>query len=156
MCCSSGTLADPFPPANSDGICKTISAVNGDGCGCLASKRGLASGYFITIHRDPKFFSSLQVGQHVWCGRDIANSTAPAKTIRVAEPMPRKSMNGQGRPSLSVTDDPEPQSPRPSTQTTVDSTGTGLNIAPRPSESLSLCFDAPGQLSYVNWRMEEF
>lgn len=51
------------------------------------------------------------------------------------EPMPRKSMGEQGRPSLSVTDDPEPQSPRPSTQTTVDSTGTGLNIAPRPSES---------------------
>lgn len=49
------------------------------------------------------------------------------------DPMPRKSMGDQGRPSLSVTD--EPQSPRPSTQTTVDSTGTGLNIAPRPSES---------------------
>ncbi|KAL7813482.1 guanine nucleotide exchange factor [Trichoderma gracile] len=51
------------------------------------------------------------------------------------EPMPRKSMGDQGRPSLSVADDPDPQSPRPSTQTTVDSTGTGLNIAPRPSES---------------------
>ncbi|PTB63563.1 guanine nucleotide exchange factor [Trichoderma citrinoviride] len=51
------------------------------------------------------------------------------------EPMPRKSMGDQGRPSLSVADDAEPQSPRPSTQTTVDSTGTGLNIAPRPSES---------------------
>ncbi|KAL7930567.1 guanine nucleotide exchange factor [Trichoderma chlorosporum] len=51
------------------------------------------------------------------------------------EPMPRKSM-GEGRPSLSVTDELEPpHSPRPSTQTTVDSTGTGLNIAPRPSES---------------------
>ncbi|KAL7922092.1 hypothetical protein ACQKWADRAFT_293427 [Trichoderma austrokoningii] len=49
------------------------------------------------------------------------------------DPMPRKSTGDQGRPSLSVTD--EPQSPRPSTQTTVDSTGTGLNIAPRPSES---------------------
>ncbi|KAL6862359.1 guanine nucleotide exchange factor [Trichoderma novae-zelandiae] len=34
------------------------------------------------------------------------------------EPMPRKSMGDQGRPSLSVADDPEPQSPRPSTQTT--------------------------------------
>ncbi|KAH6603341.1 hypothetical protein Trco_008116 [Trichoderma cornu-damae] len=49
------------------------------------------------------------------------------------EPVPRKSTGDQGRPSLSVTD--EPQSPRPSTQTTVDSAGTGLNMAHRPSES---------------------
>lgn len=58
---------------------------------------------------------------------------ASSANRRHHDPMPRKSTGDQGRPSLSVTD--EPQSPRPSTQTTVDSAGTGLNIAPRPSES---------------------
>ncbi|KAL6900275.1 hypothetical protein GGI43DRAFT_42321 [Trichoderma evansii] len=64
---------------------------------------------------------------------DIPRDDTLSASRRHHDPMPRKSTGDQGRPSLSVTD--EPQSPRPSTQTTVDSTGTGLNIAPRPSES---------------------
>ncbi|KAL7942999.1 guanine nucleotide exchange factor [Trichoderma barbatum] len=67
------------------------------------------------------------------------------------EPMPRKSMGEQGRPSLSVTDDPEPQSPRPSTQTTVDSTGTGLNIAPRPSESSRSDVSSTDRVSHTSF-----
>ncbi|KAL7787691.1 guanine nucleotide exchange factor [Trichoderma afarasin] len=67
------------------------------------------------------------------------------------EPMPRKSMNEQGRPSLSVADDPEPQSPRPSTQTTVDSTGTGLNIAPRPSESSRSDVSSTDRVSHTSF-----
>ncbi|RFU80880.1 guanyl-nucleotide exchange factor [Trichoderma arundinaceum] len=64
------------------------------------------------------------------------------------DPMPRKSTGDQGRPSLSVTD--EPQSPRPSTQTTVDSTGTGLNIAPRPSESSRSDVSSTDRVSHVS------
>lgn len=67
------------------------------------------------------------------------------------EPMPRKSTGDQGRPSLSVTDDPEPQSPRPSTQTTVDSTGTGLNIAPRPSESSRSDVSSTDRVSHASF-----
>ncbi|UKZ83691.1 hypothetical protein TrVFT333_011500 [Trichoderma virens FT-333] len=67
------------------------------------------------------------------------------------EPMPRKSMGDQGRPSLSVADEPEPQSPRPSTQTTVDSTGTGLNIAPRPSESSRSDVSSTDRVSHTSF-----
>lgn len=59
VCWSSGTLPDPLPPANSDGICKTISAVDGDACGCLASKSGPASADFTMLHCDSKFCLSL-------------------------------------------------------------------------------------------------
>ncbi|RFU78376.1 glycosyl hydrolase family 18 [Trichoderma arundinaceum] len=67
VCCSSGTLPDPIPPANSDGTCKTISVVSGDGCGSLASKCGLSSADFTKLHSDSKFCSSLQVGQRICC-----------------------------------------------------------------------------------------
>ncbi|EHK15156.1 uncharacterized protein TRIVIDRAFT_196601 [Trichoderma virens Gv29-8] len=68
------------------------------------------------------------------------------------EPLPRKSMGDQGRPSLSVADEPEPQSPRPSTQTTVDSTGTGLNIAPRPSDFSSTPKKSASSTSFFKLR----
>lgn len=67
VCCSSGTLADPIPPANSDGTYKTISVVSGDGCGSLASKCGLTSTDFTKLHNNSKFCSSLPVGQRVYC-----------------------------------------------------------------------------------------
>lgn len=67
VCCSSGTLPDPIPPANSDGTCKTISVVSGDGCGSLASKCGLTSTDFTKLHNNSKFCSSLPVGQRVYC-----------------------------------------------------------------------------------------
>ncbi|KAL7936606.1 putative glycosyl hydrolase, family 18 [Trichoderma chlorosporum] len=69
VCCSSGTLPDPIPPANSDGTCKTISVVGGDSCTSLASKCGIAAADFTTLHSDSKFCSGLQVGQRVCCTR---------------------------------------------------------------------------------------
>ncbi|KAM0255298.1 hypothetical protein ACHAQJ_005888 [Trichoderma viride] len=77
--------------------------------------------------------SASRLGLAAMLRRSTDISRDDPMSNRRHDPMPRKSTGDQGRPSLSVTD--EPQSPRPSTQTTVDSTGTGLNIAHRPSES---------------------
>ncbi|KAI0190106.1 glycoside hydrolase family 18 protein [Astrocystis sublimbata] len=66
-CCSSGTLPDPIPAANTDGTCKTKSVISGDSCSSLASKCGLKPADFTKLHSASKFCSSLQVGQRVCC-----------------------------------------------------------------------------------------
>lgn len=69
-CCSSGTLPDTIPPANSDGTCDYISVVGGDGCDTLASKCGLAAADFTKLHEgEENFCSTLAVGQAVCCTR---------------------------------------------------------------------------------------
>lgn len=45
VCCSSGTLPDTIPPANSDGTCKIGRVIGGDSCATLASKCGLTPRY---------------------------------------------------------------------------------------------------------------
>lgn len=67
VCCSSGTLPDPIPPANSDGTCKTKSVISGDSCSSLASKCGLKPADFTKLHPASNFCSALQVGQPVCC-----------------------------------------------------------------------------------------
>lgn len=67
VCCSSGTLPDPIPPANSDGTCKTKSVVAGDSCTSMATKCGLKVADFTALHSDDKTFCSLAAGQPVCC-----------------------------------------------------------------------------------------
>ncbi|GAW26853.1 putative glycoside hydrolase family 18 protein [Rosellinia necatrix] len=67
VCCSSGTLPDPIPAANSDGTCKTQSVVSGDSCGSLASKCGLKAADFTKLHPASDYCATLQVGQRVCC-----------------------------------------------------------------------------------------
>lgn len=67
VCCSSGTLPDPIPAANSDGTCKTKSVVSGDSCTSMAQKCGLKPADFTKLHSDKNFCSSLVVGQPVCC-----------------------------------------------------------------------------------------
>ena len=67
VCCSSGTLPDPIPPANSDGTCKAIQVQGGDGCDTLASKCGLKPADFTKLHPESDFCSTLMVGQQVCC-----------------------------------------------------------------------------------------
>lgn len=69
VCCSSGTLPDSIPAANSDGTCKTISVQPGDDCGSLASKCGLKASDFSTVNSGSKLCSTLAEGQFVCCSR---------------------------------------------------------------------------------------
>ncbi|KAM0469616.1 hypothetical protein ACHAPX_010395 [Trichoderma viride] len=69
VCCSSGTLPDSIPAANSDGTCKTISVQPGDDCGSLASKCGLKASDFSTVNSGSKLCSTLAEGQLVCCSR---------------------------------------------------------------------------------------
>ncbi|KAF3484076.1 glycosyl hydrolase, family 18 [Arthroderma uncinatum] len=68
VCCSSGTLPDTIPPGNSDGTCKTIKVVSGDGCSSLASKCGLSLPDFTKVNA-ADLCTSPKVGQHVCCSR---------------------------------------------------------------------------------------
>ncbi|KAI1177579.1 glycoside hydrolase family 18 protein [Nemania sp. FL0916] len=77
VCCSSGTLPDPIPPANSDGTCKTKSVVSGDSCASMATKCGLKPADFTTLHPASTFCSTLQVGQRVCCTRGKLPDIAP-------------------------------------------------------------------------------
>jgi hypothetical protein len=67
VCCSSGTLPDPIPPANSDGTCKTKSVVAGDDCTSMATKCGLKVADFTALHSGDKNFCALIAGQPVCC-----------------------------------------------------------------------------------------
>ncbi|KAM5436548.1 putative chitinase [Microsporum ferrugineum] len=67
VCCSSGTLPETIHPGNSDGTCKTIKVVSGDGCGSLASKCGLSPQDFTKVNTDANQCANLKVGQHVCC-----------------------------------------------------------------------------------------
>ncbi|CAM1508945.1 Fc.00g026840.m01.CDS01 [Cosmosporella sp. VM-42] len=67
VCCSSGTLPDPIPPANSDGTCKTKSVIGGDSCASMAKKCGLKPADFTKLHSSKDFCSKLVVGQPVCC-----------------------------------------------------------------------------------------
>ncbi|KAL7940236.1 glycoside hydrolase family 18 protein [Trichoderma barbatum] len=68
VCCSSGTLPDPIPPAKSDGTCKTKSVVSGGSCTSMATKCGLKAADFTTLHSDDKTFcSTLVAGRPVCC-----------------------------------------------------------------------------------------
>ncbi|KAJ3573148.1 hypothetical protein NPX13_g4807 [Xylaria arbuscula] len=67
VCCSSGTLPDPIPAANTDGTCTTKSVVSGDSCTSLASKCGLKPTDFTKLHSASDFCSTLQVGLLVCC-----------------------------------------------------------------------------------------
>ncbi|KAF3054755.1 hypothetical protein CFAM422_013264 [Trichoderma lentiforme] len=68
VCCTSGTLPDPIPPANSDGTCKTKSVVAGDSCTSMATKCGLKAADFTTLHSgDKTFCSTMKAGQPVCC-----------------------------------------------------------------------------------------
>lgn len=77
VCCSSGTLPDPIPAANSDGTCKTKSVINGDSCESMAKKCGLKPADFTKLHSDAKFCSSLMVGQPVCCTHGKLPDIAP-------------------------------------------------------------------------------
>lgn len=77
VCCSSGTLPDPIPAANSDGTCKTQSVVSGDSCSSLASKCGLKPADFTTLHPASTFCSTLQVGQRVCCTHGVLPDITP-------------------------------------------------------------------------------
>ncbi|KAK0103087.1 hypothetical protein ONS96_005698 [Cadophora gregata f. sp. sojae] len=68
-CCSSGTLPDTTPPANSDGTCQTRKIVSGDTCTSLASKCGITPAQFTTFNPDSTLCSTLAPGGIVCCGK---------------------------------------------------------------------------------------
>lgn len=77
VCCSSGTLPDTTPPANSDGTCQTIKVESGDGCGSLASKCGITGEQFTTFNPISNLCGTLGIGQLVCCGKGTLPDLTP-------------------------------------------------------------------------------
>jgi LysM repeat protein len=77
VCCSSGTLPDTTPPANSDGTCKTRKIESGDTCGALASKCGITPAQFTAFNSNPSLCSTLAAGGIVCCGKGTLPDITP-------------------------------------------------------------------------------
>lgn len=76
VCCSSGTLPDTSPPANSDGTCQTRRIESGDTCTSLASKCGVSTSDF-TKNNKELCSSPLSPGGIACCGRGTLPDIRP-------------------------------------------------------------------------------
>ena len=77
VCCSSGTLPDTTPPANSDGTCQTRRIEKGDECSSLAAKCGITPAQFTTFNPDSSLCSTLAPGGIVCCGKGTLPDITP-------------------------------------------------------------------------------
>jgi len=79
FCCNSGRVPPPGAPPQADGTCITRSVVEGDDCGSLASKCGVAGDYITNFNTQPNFCATLRAGQVICCGRGNLPDLRPKK-----------------------------------------------------------------------------